>query len=194
MTAQLTPGNGIVDHNATGAIEIPLSRGKLTLLFVGALAFVAGGVLIWFKPDLNDEDSIVVTRAIAAASILFFGACAVVAGLKLFDGRPGLVIDQAGIVDHSSAVAVGRIDWSDVTELVINKVSGQRMLTVMVANHQKYLSRGSWWQRPLQMANVRITGSPVNISAASLAIHLDDLVQLLNEAHRVRRRKAKSAA
>jgi hypothetical protein len=56
-----------------------------------------------------------VLRAVAVIGAGFAGLCACYASIKVFDRRPGLVIDKEGIVDNSSGVAVGRVPWHEIT-------------------------------------------------------------------------------
>jgi len=90
------------DFNADH-IEVPNSKLKISILLLVGMGFVALG--LWFtispstfvdtgyrnRPKLEIE-------AVGYASIIFFGACAIVGLFKLFDGRPGLIINNEGII------------------------------------------------------------------------------------------------
>src|SRR5262245_52976861 len=94
-------------------VVIRLNRSKIALLIAGAVALVGTSFWIWSIAETTTDPFEV--KCIAVAGILFFGICAVYGCIKLFDDKPGLVIDAEGIVDNSSAAAAGRVPWSDVT-------------------------------------------------------------------------------
>lgn len=158
----------------TRAIE--RSRVKAMVLTLGALAFVVTGV--WMV-TIDDRYRGLPTPVIGGASILFFGACLVYGVRKLFDKTPALIVRGDGFDDRSSAVAVGFVPWSDVREIAVMRVSGQRFIAVRVHDTQKYVDRGTSFQRMARRANTGLCGTPVTISASALRISFDELKQLL---------------
>jgi len=175
--------------DASVVVVIPLSKGKTFLLLLGAVAFVLASIWLWSIADVQTRYNPLYAKAVAAAGAFFFGLCAIYGGFKIFDNRPGLIIDESGIVDNSSAVAAGRIPWDDVVALNVSEIAGQRFVTVVVVEPQKYASRGSAFGRMLNAANMKMSGSPINISSNSLQMNFDALVQVLTdgfEAHKQR--------
>lgn len=158
-------------------ISIPLSKKKIVLLFAGSATFVAIGFAL-----LGNESFI--KKTWATLCITFFGACGFYAFFKLFDRSPGLIIDDQGFTDYSSAAAVGRIAWKDVTELRVTRISGQKFLTIDVKNPDEYVARLGPLSSRLASANISLVNSPINISSSTLAINFDGLVTLMSMAHR----------
>lgn len=161
-------------------LEIQLSRIKIALLLTGALAFVALGAWLFFRPPGFGLKA----QLAGAAAVLFFGLCAVYAAIKFFDRKPGLVLDTLGIMDNSSAIAAGFIPWGDIVGFRIGKVERQRFLTILVVNPDAYLLRASPMRRALGRMNIGLTGSPLNISANALRIDFDELVATVQDFHR----------
>jgi hypothetical protein len=168
--------------DARPEVVIPLSKTKVALLLLGALAFVGASVWIWSVADAQPLFNPLYARGVALAGASFFGLCFVYGCIKLFDRRPGLIIDAEGLVDNSSGLAVGRIPWADIIGIRITEISGQRLLTIEVVNPRKYVERGGIFTRMLNAANVKLTGSPINISSNSLRLKFDELVQILTGA------------
>jgi len=170
---------GTVMHSKspTGLV-IPLSKGKVVLGLLGAVAFVAVSVWIWSIADDQTEHSPLIMKAVAIAGSSFFGLCALYGCFKLFDTRPGLIIDDQGIVDNSSAVAAGRILWGEVVTLNVSK----NFITIVVVDPQKFIARGNFLSRMLNAASTKMTGSPINIPSNSLGLKFDDLAQALTVA------------
>lgn len=171
---------------------IGLSRRKLVLSILGSCAFVAAGAwLLSFDAarirsgrSFNfffNEPSVVYGTGVV--SILFFGLCGLYASVKLFDKRPGLILNSSGIVDNASGVAAGFIPWPEVLGSGVYEVQKQKMLIIGVRDPQKYIDRGGALKRALNRANYKMTGSPVAISSVALKIDFSELVSLFNRYH-----------
>lgn len=77
-------------------VVIRSSKTKLILIVVGALLFVALGVVLITVADLQRQYPPIYVKAVAVAAIGFFGLCAVIGLVKLFDRTAGLVLDRDG--------------------------------------------------------------------------------------------------
>jgi hypothetical protein len=161
---------------------IPLSRLKILLLSLGSWAFVTIGG--WMLDTATREASLeaIFLGGVGVAGILFFGLCGAYALFKLFDPRPGLIIDANGITDNSSAVAAGRIPWADVTDVRAWGTSGQWFLVIDVIDPQKYIKRAGLLLRWLVAANSKFTGSPIAISSVGLSVDFEELQSLVYNA------------
>ena len=171
---------------------IELSKTKLVLLVLGSCAFVAAGawLLSFNAAEIRHGRSFgffynnpLVVYGAGLAAILFFGLCGLYGLKKLFDKKPGLVLNSSGIVDNASGVAAGFIPWSEVTGASIYEIQKQKMLIVGVRSPQRYLDRGGALKRAFNKANSKMVGSPVAISAAALKIDFAELVALFNRYH-----------
>ena len=166
-------------------IEIPLSKTKLILSFLGSLAFVAAG--IWFlispsrisNPFLNNPTLISV---VGMVSVVFFGFIAIGIFRKLFDKKSGLVINSQGVIDNSSGVSAGLITWGDIQEIEILQVMNQKFLMFIVENPQNYLDRvKNPIKRNIMKMNYKTYGSPISISSKALKTDFEELNKLLIE-------------
>ena len=172
---------------------IELSKTKIALAILGTCAVVAIG--IWF---LSLDEAIIRTsssyrllfnepmyaRGLGIVAIVVFGALALFFFKKLFDKKPGLVLNNSGIVDNASAVAAGFIPWSEITGYDIFEMPQQKMLIIMVRDPQKYVERGNAVQQKLNQANFKMCGSPISISANALKINFAELIALFDEYQR----------
>jgi len=157
-------------------IEIPFSKGKIVMLTLGAVAFVVIAIWMCLSPEMS-----AFRKVIAVVGILFFGWCAIIGLKKLFDQRPGLVVDEEGVVDHSSGISVGRIPWSDIVAIEETLMSGQKFVTILLHDPEAYLSKGGAIKAKINAANLQMTGSPINISANPLKLSHTELKQLLDD-------------
>lgn len=169
-------------ENVRAETIILLSKRKIALLIFGSIAFVGASIGLWYIADSQPRSELLYVKGVALAGISFFGLCGIYGCIKLFDGRPGLLIDKEGIVDNSSAVSAGRIPWSEITDLKISQIAGQRILTIEVSDAEKYIAGCNLLKRMLNSANTKLLGSPVNISANSLQMSFDELVLVMSKA------------
>jgi hypothetical protein len=179
--------------NAKDETTIALSRGKLVLLVLASCAFVALGAWLLTRDAAEIQygrsfnffgNNPLIVYALGLAAVLFFGLCGLYGVRKMFDRRPGLVLNGDGLVDNASAFAAGFIPWSEVTGSSVYEVQNQKMLVVGLSDPGKYAGRGGALRRALNRANSDMSGSPVAIPASALAIDFQELVELFDRYHR----------
>ena len=172
--------------NSSKKIEIQLSKSKVILLLLGALAFVAIGV--WFvtappemeNPILGGPTKIFIVGVI---SILFFGFAAFFAIKKLLDKTPGLVISEEGVFDNSSAVSAGLVPWTDLLEIRETKVVNQVFINLVVKNPQAYIDKQkNSIKRKLLQVNYNTYGTVIGISPNTLKCDHKELKEMLTKA------------
>ncbi|MDX2070183.1 MAG: STM3941 family protein [Haliscomenobacter sp.] len=164
-------------------VTIPISKGKLLLSILGAFAFVASGFWFVLDPPSRTGSSMepLLIRVLGLASILFFGAIGLVVIRKLFDPRPGLVINEQGLMDNSGGLSAGLIVWQDIEDFQVLQIQRQRLILVLVKNPQDYIDRqSSGWKRKLMAMNYRQYGTPISISTNGLKISFAALLTILN--------------
>ena len=170
---------------ATDETVIELSKTKMTLVALGALAFVAIGIWI-MTLDAGDIrtgksfrlffNSPAFAYGLGILAIVFFGGAGVFIVRKFLDKRPGLVLNSEGIIDNASVASPGLIPWCEITGFNIFEMSGQKMLIVLVTDPEKYSKRGNFLKRTMNKANANMSGSPIYISANSLQIAFPELI------------------
>lgn len=165
---------------------IELSKVKIVLLILGAAAFVLLGAWL-LSLDAGTIESQrrfnnpILIYGVGVASIVFFGLCGLVGIKKLFDKSPGLILSAEGILDNSSGVSAGIIPWSEVVSIGEYQVQKQKFISIQVADPNKYANSGNALKRMANRANIKMCGTPVNISANSLKISYSELLETITE-------------
>ena len=174
------------------SISIPLSKSKLTKGLIGSLLFMlASGWLLVYQPAISNPvfNNPLLKYGTAVLGILFFGFGMIYFSLKLADKKPGLIIDDDGLFDNSSAAAVGRIPWMNITRVVTTQVMNQQFLVIVVNNPEHYINeQHNAIKKKGMIYNFKHFGSPIAISAAGLKCNLRELLELLDAglvAHRM---------
>jgi len=164
-------------------IEIPLSKTKMTLTFLGSLVFVGLGLWFIIKPPISNHwlfGNPIIVLILGLVSVIFFGLLAVTIFRKFSDKKPGLTISQQGITDNSSGISAGLIPWTDIQEIKISQVMNQKLLMFIVRNPEDYLDKV---KNPLKRNAIKINyktyGSPISISSNALQTNFDDLHKML---------------
>lgn len=168
---------------------VPLSKRKVALILLGAIAFSIIGSWLWYVADTQTRYPPMFLKVVSLANLCFFGLVGVYAFVKLLDNRPGLIVDAEGIVDNSSAIAAGRVRWEEIAGLSVNSIAGQSFVTIEVTDPSKYLERAGTFSRMMNVGNMKLVGSPINISSLALRIEFEELVRVLSDSLEKYRRK-----
>jgi hypothetical protein len=175
--------------NPNKIVEIPLSKGKLIKGFAGSVIFVAASIWMLTTDSSSGRgllSSPMIKYSIAVTGIVFFGFLGVMYLFKLRDRKPGLVIDENGIIDNSGGLAAGFIPWTDIENFSIEKVMKQQFLVIAVKNPEFYIeNQKSILKKKGMQYNLRSYGSPIAISTNTLNCKLPELLNLLEERNKV---------
>lgn len=168
---------------ARNEVVIPLSKIKLVLLVFGTALFVLVGIwLLSLEPEQIQSwrkmPSPQIVYVVSYICIAMFGLCGLFGIVKMFDSKPGLIINSEGITDNSSGVAAGLIRWSEITGFSEYQVQNSKMLIIHVKDPEKYVNRGSLMKRALNKFNMKMAGSPISISSTTLKVEYKELLQL----------------
>jgi hypothetical protein len=107
--------------------------------------------------------------------MLFAGTGMVVLGSKLFDKRPGLVLNDEGI--HRLGVFKFQpvIPWKHITHCSITSVKSTKILLVHVDNVEDALVRMNPVSRAIQRMMLRQYGTPYSLTSNTLQCDMDEL-------------------
>ena len=147
-------------------IEIELDKKKLFLMLIGALIFVSIGFWFVISPPtiqnafLGNPSRIAI---IGYASIIFSGLCVFFLIQKLFDNKPGLIIDKNGIVDNS--VGSPRIVlWSEIESISVVNIHRQKLILIHIKNPQDYIVRQTnGFKRKMMAMNYKMYDAPISM-------------------------------
>ena len=93
--------------------------------------------------------------------LVFCSSAWVYIPIKLFDKKPGLILDENGIYDNSGVVSVGFILWKDIESIRIEKIKSTKILIINVHNPKKYIDRSNRFKKVLLNLNTKLYGTPL---------------------------------
>lgn len=165
--------------------EIPLSRTKIIFGIVACISFallvlnistvVNNGSSSYSKDVMNAGSTILIVILLAITIRLI---------IKLFNRKPGLVIDETGITDNASSVKAGLITWQDIKNIRSVKQHSNQLLLITVANPNKYIDAAHSLKKPVLQMNINMHGTPVIIPAAALNYNFTELQTVLTQAYK----------
>jgi hypothetical protein len=164
-------------------IEIPISKKKIILLLIGSIILVIGAILMTIEPEeitlFNRKGFILspeTVRIMGVVGVVFFGAAGVFGIKKLFEKKVGLIIDESGITDNSSALSIGLIEWKDINGITLSQVNSIKFLRIGVKNPEKYISKAkNRIKAKVMKINMNMYGSPIFITSNSLKYNFEEL-------------------
>ena len=162
-------------------IEIPLSKAKLVLLLLGAIAFVAIGLyLVISQPVSPIFSSHLFNTDVGVVGILFAGLGFIFLLLKLTDRNPGIVLDKEGITVNAGPKSYGLIRWEDISDIKTELIYNQKMLLVIVKNPEYYIvmQNNNLVKFMLKM-NLKYLATPITISANGLKCNFEQLSNIV---------------
>ncbi|TNE55560.1 MAG: hypothetical protein EP344_13230 [Bacteroidetes bacterium] len=178
-----------METNST-SIALPLSKQKLTLVFLGGI--IMTGLAGWMayapgplRSELFTSENFI--RGVGITGAVFFGLSTLYLLRKLADDRPGLIIDAAGITDNTSGVSVGLIKWGDITGMRQQRIGSTYFIMIDVADPEKYTARAGSVIKMGMEANHKLYGSPLAINANALQYDKTELAALLESEWQRRR-------
>ena len=134
----------------------------LTLL--GAVAFVLASIWLINFADNQERYNPTLVTAVGYVGLTFFGLAGLYIFYKLFDSKPGLVIDKDGIYDNSSAAAGHLIEWEIITGLRVEKVMSTKFLLIDIENPEEFMERASGIKKKLIWGTYKMYGTPTSIT------------------------------
>jgi len=165
-------------------IVIPTSKKKVFLLFIVSAIFVAGGLWFIINPSAFEHSGMTFrpdweTETIGYITVAFFGVCFIVSIFMFFSNKPGLIINDDGII-ISSRSSDNIIKWNIIEKFDIKYISRTRLIQVYIKNPEEYISHEqNWFKKRLLELNYKSSGSLMGISTNAMKCNFDELYQFL---------------
>lgn len=163
-------------------IQIANNKLKVLLLLGGALLLICGSIWLVLNADS------IVKQLVGVIGALFFGIALFFITKKVSQTTYGLIINEEGIIDHTTGVSIGLVRWEDIVEIYPIKVSRNNMITVIVKNPEYYINLSKSRISKLALkANHKYYGSPIHINSNTLQRTFAELLIMLTTAFEANR-------
>ena len=142
-------------------LVVKSSRIKFAFLILVAAGFVILGVFILVKGKSTDA-------WIGWSSIAFFGLGIPLFAKQLFDARPRVILDEAGVFDRT--LGVGIIPWSEISGAYLKVIHGNAFICLVLKDSSRWTQNLSSTQRALVSAYEKLGFQPLNINLSGTAV------------------------
>ena len=167
-------------------VVVERSRVKSLACILGCAVFIVASLAIIAEGSA-------VTLVVGAVGVLTFAGFGIGWIVLLLRAGPALVVDDTGFSDRSSAMAVGRVLWSDVTSVSEQSIFRTPLIVVNVREPEAYVARLGRFPRVAARANVHLVGSPVTLASVGLKTSFSSLYTLLRDGFEQYRRRGPEA-
>ncbi|MER0122992.1 STM3941 family protein [Streptococcus sp. ZJ93] len=101
--------------------------------------------------------------------VVLFGGAFMFYAKRIFAKQlpPILIVDDEGITDKSSAIAIGLIPWEDITSIHLQSHLNQTYISITLTDNDKYLAKMNVFQKYSSKANLKMGFPLVNIVLAT---------------------------
>lgn len=131
-------------NNSLNKIVIKQRMNILISYLFASIGFVVAGVLLLY---MNYEDYIKLFdngiymyyffKMFAIIDIGFFGYGSLFFIKKIIENEPSIIVDEYGITDNTSSIAIGFISWDNIEDIFMVYYGGQNMIQVNLKNKIK---------------------------------------------------------
>lgn len=166
-------------------IEIYSSKKKSFLLLICSLLFVLGGIYMFINAEnftgFRARSSLFI-RVIGIASILFFGLGIYVSIRQLLVKRLILLIDKKGVNVDPEKSLTDCIQWKNINGFSELKIKNQKIVIIDIDNSDYWIEKEeNGIRKRLMKFNINNYGSPFNLSANSMQMNYEELIEVLND-------------
>ena len=167
-------------------IIIKLSKKKLILLLLAGVGFTTISILFILYPErflsfIFFSERLI--RNIGYIGGLFFGILSILLFIKLFDKKPGLIIDKEGVTDNTNSSSVGLIRWSEITGITTKKIASTQFILLQVKNPEEYISKAGRLKKLSLRQNLNSYGTPITLTSVGLNCTFSELERLILESY-----------
>jgi hypothetical protein len=112
---------------------------------------------------------------------LYFGWISGFALIALLTRRPFLTLTNEGLLDRSSAVAIGFIPWHEIARVAVRVKGNQSYIGIDLVHRDAILSRLNPLDRLWLRCNKRVAGYPITVPTYALRERTEFLADLIIE-------------
>ncbi len=158
-------------------IEVPINKSKAIKRFVLFILLLLLFALMSTQPHFFVKSGeLGFVKAVGYIGTFVSIVLVAFVAQKVFNKKPGLIIDNEGVVDNSLGVMFSKVRWADVTEMKHLESNGQHFIALVIKNSQQYIAaEPNPIKRKMLELNYSTIKTPVNIAAGRLKMDFEEL-------------------
>lgn len=159
------------------SIVIATRKKAITIGLIGSIIFIVIGLFMISKPDLIERYSEAFVQISGFIGISFFGVTSIYFTRKIFDNRPGLILNESGLINNSSIISGHSLKWEELQGAGLIKIGNEKILFIYIKDSKSFIKKFNLFEQFLMRLNLSLYGSPIGISTRSLNYDIDKLTR-----------------
>lgn len=152
---------------------------KAYKIFFGGCIMLLSSILIWI---VGVSKHSLIYISVGVISTVFMGIGTLVVYLRIAKEKPLLTIKLDGIIDSSSASAVGFIEYGDIDSFEIVNLFGVRMIGVSFNNAEDFVKKLSKGKQRAARMNMKMNYPPISLRLDTAKdISIEDIYSMLQK-------------
>ena len=142
-------------------VSFPIRKGNIAWLTAASFAISClslATIFVW--SDFRFTIGYIGMKAIGLLGLIFFGYGTFIGLKKLTDTKPGLLIDESGIVENSHGSSPGFVPWADIAGI---RMDGTPFIFIDLKDAQTVLEKMGKINQGLGKENLALFGTPIVI-------------------------------
>ena len=160
-------------------IEIKFDKRKIFFSIMYCIGFVVLSLLIW-NTDYPGSRYKIQAKMISIISIPLLLIGVVWLLIKLFDSRPGIVINEKGIQINDIGAGMF-IAWENIIRIDTCSINSTRCICIFINNTEEFIQSKNIFIQINMRIIFRSCGSPIVFITYFLSIEFDKLYKLLSK-------------
>ena len=156
-------------------ILIRTSKKVVIIGLLGSFAFVMIGITMITNPDLVPRYSEFFTSFWGIIGAGFFGLTFLYLLKKMFDNKPGMMLDENGLYNNSSIISHHTVRWDELSGAGLTKIGKEKIIFIYFKDDKEFIKKFNLFEQILMRLNLAMNGSPIGISSRTLNYDIDRL-------------------
>lgn len=160
-------------------IQIPFSKKKIIIYILLAGIFILISSFILINKNITVYEKYVFILCLVMCSVIELALIS-----RLFDKRPGLIINRKGIIDNSTFTSLGFINWKSIKAIYYSKSFNQKVIHIELINTEEILKNQIIFIQLLARLNKQKFKTGIDLSSKLLNCSLSDLNRVLQNEYK----------
>lgn len=159
-------------------IEIPLNKNRIILHLIISIIiiFIATTFAYYIYLDGKISLTLTIVLVIGIPYLIYYFLTNL---NKIINKKPGLVLDNRGVLDSLGFSEIGIISWENITEAKIIKHNFSEYLIIKVKNNEIIVSKLNGLKKNFTQKYIEIYGGPIVINLQNLKIDKYELIKII---------------
>jgi hypothetical protein len=155
-------------------IIIPNNKNSILLMLLGSILFVIIGVVM-INSEPTRKYSLVNIKTWGIIGVVFFSLGGLYFIKKLFDNKPGIILDKNGIWNNSSIISNHMIKWDELSRVSLKNIDKEKIIFLYFKDNKSFIKKFNLIEQFILKINLSLYNTPIGISARSLKYDIEKL-------------------